>query len=199
MSGSPRQWLDPLLSRITKGIEGNTDAVFAMKELLDYELTQIRRELGARDRRTESRIAELQSAFDGFVAEMKVLSRSTAELGSVGGDKVRALEQGARALEQGSQALTDGAKSFKDKIDETGKQLLLMRGELGDDFEEGPAPKALRRFVRKAADRALNFVWPIAERQGKAAAVWILKAMSTAIATGALAKLIHYYVTGHHP
>jgi hypothetical protein len=85
-------------------------------------------------------------------------------------------------------ALTRTREKLEEAVEDITGQHELMRAE----DEEGNAPKAVRVFVVKVT----NFMWPVAVRGGKAAAIWGVKLVGGFTALGGLAKILHDLLVG---
>lgn len=85
-------------------------------------------------------------------------------------------------------ALDRTREKLEDAVEDITGAHDLMRPE----DEEGAAPKSVRVFVVKVT----NFVWPVAARGGKAAALWGLKLLTGSTALAGIAKIIHDLLVG---
>jgi len=85
-------------------------------------------------------------------------------------------------------ALTKTREKLEEAVEDITGQHDLMQAE----DEEGNAPRAVRVFVVKVT----NFVWPVAVRTGKAAALWGVKLLAGSAALGALGKILHDLLSG---
>jgi len=80
-------------------------------------------------------------------------------------------------------------EAAQDMQDATGQHALMVAAA---EDEEGHAPKAVRVFVVKVT----NFMWPVAVRGGKAAAIWGVKLVGGFTALGGIAKILHDLLVG---
>ena len=90
----------------------------------------------------------------------------------------------------------DALVRTREKIEEAAKDITdsheLMRAE--GEGEAGNAPKSVRVFVVKVT----NFVWPVAVRGGKAAALWGVKLLAGSTALAGLAKIVLDMIASVH-
>lgn len=172
------QWLDQALLRIATGIEGNTSAAFAIRDLLASAM----KDHAQSDRRTEQHLADLKVEFDAFVGR---LDDSLATLKAVTGQTFDARND-----------LKRGAGKLEDALNESKKFALMTRAELGEELEtEGGAPKPVRVFVRKWSVKVVNVMWPITVRAAPTIVGKIAQAVGGSVVLAALAKILHFYAT----
>jgi len=80
----------------------------------------------------------------------------------------------------------------REKIETAAKDITDQHELMRVEDEEGDAPKSVRVFVVKVT----NFVWPVAVRGGKAAALWGVKLLAGSTALAGLAKILHDLIVG---
>lgn len=92
------------------------------------------------------------------------------------------------ATTEAREALARTQEQLEDAIEDiTGQHALYDPAA-----EEGAAPRSVRVFAVKAT----NFIWPVAMRGGKAAAMWGVKILTGSTVLAGLAKIIHDLLAG---
>jgi len=86
----------------------------------------------------------------------------------------------------------DALVRTREKLEEAAKDMTGQHALLLAEDEEGDAPKAVRVFAVKLT----NFVWPVAVRGGKAAAIWGVKLLAGSAALGGIAKIVIDMIAG---
>ncbi len=160
----------------------------------------LERVLGAIDKTIQSFTAVVKMVYDEVSSQgklnlarhemaIKLLGKMRVELATLT-DQLRdlltsnSIQLGATveardALVRTREKLEEAAQDMQDA---TGKQALMVAAE------EGDAPKW--------SHRALNFIWPVAVRGGKAAALWGLKLLAGSAVLGGIAKILHDLIAG---
>jgi hypothetical protein len=86
----------------------------------------------------------------------------------------------------------DALVRTREKIEEAAKDITDSHELMRAEDAAGDAPKAVRVFVVKVT----NFMWPVAVRGGKAAAIWGVKLVGGFTALGGIAKILHDLLAG---
>lgn len=190
---SPEQWLEPLLERVTKTIEGSTEAqgsladsqkairdmvstVFNQVALERQAATSREKEAAQREKRTEQRIADLQVALAGFVGDVQQVFEG-----------LKATYTPAVESRQAQEGVAKAMVTFNERIREASIKFETMtRGEIEG---EHASPKLVRVWIVRLTD----FAWPHSARIGALAKLYALKLVATAAAALGLGKVLSVY------
>jgi len=118
--------------------------------------------------------------------ELAVLTDQLRDLLTSNSIQLGATVEARDALVRTREKLEEAAQDMQDA---TGQHALMVAAA---EDEEGHAPKAVRVFVVKVT----NFMWPVAVRGGKAAAIWGVKLVGGFTALGGIAKILHDLLAG---
>lgn len=169
--------MERLLGGIAKGLDGLVQSSMKLSKGQD-ELVKGQKELQEAfidlnkfivksSNRSETRIADLQVAIDEFVQRVEA--------------SVEFQKTATGATVDARRALDDSKKALDRAVEESGK-FLTMEAET---------------IAPKWTHKALDFIWPQAERHGKDALRWGIKLAAGSSTLAAIAKLIHMALTGH--
>lgn len=195
--------LDPaserLLGDIAKGIEGNTQGLFALKliitKIVSDAIQAMRGDRLAADERYVRRLAELNTTIQninlgneqalGAMQELinRFASDSSMERGLLTGTR-DGVDKAVAAIEQTRKDITE--RQFK--------LLVPPANEISVEVQ-GAAPLSVRVFVSKMSVHAVNLLWPITVRMAPTVIGRVFQAAGGGAVLAALAKLVHFYVT----
>ena len=204
-SSSPPQ-LDPaserLLGDIARGIEGNTQGLFALKAIFTKIIADALKEMrGDRldaDERYIKRLGELNATISRIdLGNEKTLGAVQELIDQFASDSAqeRGLLAGAR---EGVDKAVVGIERVRDITERNIKILAVPESPNEVDIEvkgSGAAPLSVRVFVSKMSVHAVNLLWPITVRVAATLPGKIFQAVGGGAVLAALARILHFYVT----